>query len=386
MQKIKNFIKHNSFFGTIYLVIMSFILRVLQLCVPIQDKQIVFASYSGRQCSDSPYIIYQQLKDDKRFKEYKLIWAFVDPNEFSEIPVENKVKMDTFSFWKVLLQSKFWISNSSIERLIPSIHGKHIYINTWHGIPLKHLGPDELNLEFLVKNWFKNVKFDLLYCSGEYDKKIFEHIFPSAKNIRILGLPRNRELMTNLDEVRKQKIYDQLHLNQNKKTILYAPTFREYSQKNGSNSFTLPFSEKFIEQVTQKYNFMIRGHYFIENLEINSKMYNEIVDVSKYENLNELFQISDIVISDYSSLIFDYALLEKDIVLYLNDIEEYEKYRGFYLSPRNLELKQAFTEQGLIEKINNLNDKNFVVALNKEFNQYFDVNSNYLKNFIINGR
>lgn len=383
MQKIKNKIKHSPLLGRLYLTIMGFILRVLQVFIPIDNRQIVFSSFSGRQLSDSPYEIYQQFIQDPDFNEYKMLWAFIDPQDFPEIPSENKIRMDTFAFWKQLLKSKFWISNSSIERLIPAVHGKHVYINTWHGIPLKHLGPDEKNLEFLVKNWFKTVDFDLLYCSGKYDQKIFKHIFPSTKNIKILGLPRNIELIKKVSENKRVSLFSRLNLDIKKRTILYAPTFREYSSVDGSNEFSLPFSDQFIDKITQDFNVLIRGHYFVENLDVDYNSQKKITDVSDYNNLNDLFQISDIVISDYSSLIFDYSLLNKKIILYLNDIDKYEKYRGFYLNPKDLNLPKAYNENELVSKIYSADGIEETRFLNDKFNEYFDVDSMYLKDFIM---
>ncbi|KRK40198.1 CDP-glycerol glycerophosphotransferase family protein [Loigolactobacillus bifermentans] len=384
MQKIKSKIKHSPLLGKLYLMTMGLVLKIMQLFIPIDNKKIIFSSFSGRQLSDSPYVIYQQFLQDPDFKDYDMVWAFVEPQNFPKIPPECKVKIDTFSFWKQLLESKFWVSNSSIERLIPTIHGKHIYINTWHGIPLKHLGPDEGNLEFLVKNWFKTVNFDLLYCSGKYDQKIFKHIFPNTQNIQVLGLPRNLELTHQFSETKREKMFHNLNLSLEKETILYAPTFREYSDVNGLNEFALPFSNRFINEITKDFNVLVRGHYFVESLDVENASQRKIINVSDYSNLNDLFQISDIVISDYSSLIFDYSLLNKRIVLYLNDIEEYEKYRGFYLNPKHLDLPKAYNEDELIEKIYSSNDEKAVKTLNIKFNEYFDSNSQYLKKFIIN--
>lgn len=384
MQKLKNKIKHSSVIGSMYLVVMKLFLTIFQFFLPIKRNQILFCSFSGRQYSDSPLEIYNELKNDPKFKNFKLLWTFTDPDQYPSVPSANKVRIDSIAFWKILLQSKYWISNSSIDRLIPSLNKKHVYINTWHGIPLKHLGPDEANLEFLVKNWFKNVKFDLLFCCSEYDRDIFHHIFPETKNIQILGLPRNKQLMSEYSMDDLLKLKKDLNIDMNKKTILYAPTFREYNDVNGSNNFSVPFSTDFIKKVSEKFNFLVRGHYFVDSFKLDDDPEHKIIDVSSYPNLNDLFQVSDIVISDYSSLIFDFALLKKQIVLYLNDIEEYSKYRGFYLNPKELDLNKAFNEQELSDIL--MNDKinhNKVDQLNKKFNQHFDYNLNYLKKFIL---
>lgn len=385
MQKIKNVVKNNSIFGFIYLIFIKTVLFFLQLFVPIKTNKILFTSFSGRQVSDSPYIIYLQLKEDPKFKNYEFLWGVNDPDEFDMVPRNEKIKMDSFKYWKALLESKFWISNSSIERLVATKHTGHVYINTWHGIPLKHLGPDEKHLDFLVRNWFKNVSFDLLYCCGEYDKEIFHHIFPSTNNIQKLGLPRNIELKIKSDFKEKNYLFKKFNIDKNKKTILYAPTFREYNIDHGENGFAFPFSKNTLEALSYEYNFLVRDHYFVEKLTMDDSVKKFMVDVSDFEDINQLFKLADIVVTDYSSLIFDFSLLNKNIVLYMNDIDEYSKYRGFYLDPRQLGLPAAYTEKELIEQIDisdGFETNKAVTKLNNSFNENLDVDSSYLKRYI----
>ncbi|OEH90702.1 hypothetical protein ATO00_02480 [Loigolactobacillus coryniformis subsp. coryniformis] len=99
--------------------------------------------------------------------------------------------------------------------------------------------------------------------------------------------------------------------------------------------------------MNEKYNFIFRGHYFVERTE-NS---DHIFDASKYPDLNELFISTDLLITDYSSLVFDAALLEKPIILYLYDLEEYRKLRGFYRDPEELNLPKSYSQQELEQQI-----------------------------------
>ncbi|KRM13272.1 CDP-glycerol--glycerophosphate glycerophosphotransferase [Paucilactobacillus suebicus] len=387
MQKIKNIIKHSQLLGYMYLSVFKIIISVLKLFVRVNSKQIIFTSYSGRQVSDSPYTIYKQLKADPRFSDFSFFWGVDDVSEFAYIPENEKIKIDTFKFWLVLLESKYWVSNTSIERLVTFNHKKHVYINTWHGIPLKHLGPDEGNLEFLVKNWFSKVEFDLLYCSGVYDKRIFSNIFPNSKNIKILGLPRNDELL-NLHGMQDKKniLMKKIGLDPEKPTLMYAPTFREYQNSKNANTFDFPFSSDLVEKVCRKFNFMVRGHYFIEDLSYDG-IQDKIIDVSSYPDLNDLFMVTDVLVSDYSSLIFDYALLpNKRIILFMYDIDEYMKQRGFYLDPRDLDISYAVNETKFLNILFDSDVKNEIKKtslLNKKINEHFDENSAYLKKFIL---
>lgn len=328
-EKIISVIKKNNFIGWLYVQSVACCYRILDFFIVPKPKRIIFTSFSGRQYSDSPRAIFEALRNDNSFKEFEFIWAFREPDKFPELDDDMKVKINSFSYLLALFKSRYWISNASIERLIPINSRKHVYINTWHGIPMKHLGPDEKNLEYIVKNWYSKVKFDVFLCSSDYDKNLFKHIFPSNNNVNVVGLPRNKQLVheSHNEKSIKNKVIEKLKLDPKKDILLYAPTFREHDLDISSKN-NLFFKEEFLSEISKKYNILVRGHYFaLENLN------NNVFNVSNYVELNELMIASDILVSDYSSIIFDYLLLEKPILLYLYDYEKYSKYRGLYFDP-----------------------------------------------------
>lgn len=365
IQKVKSKIKHSTILGKAYVCIMKAYFKYLKWNENINSHQIIFSSFSGRQFSDSPKAIYDWLINDLRFSKYNLIWAFENPNNFPEIDKDHKVAIDTPEFFKLLFASKYWVANTGIERLVPFEHTGHVYIQTWHGVPLKHLGTDENNLEYLPKNWYKNVKFDLLICSSKYDCKIFQHIFPSTSNIQSIGLPRNYDLTHHT--YKRSEIINKLKLDSQKPILLYAPTFREYQPtKSGSTYIDTPFSQKNKKWLLDHYNVLMRGHYFTESIEDDS-----FVDVTKYEDLNELMRASDLLVTDYSSIMFDYSILGKPIFLYMYDFDKYLTNRGMYIDPRKLGLSYSLTEAEFIEQIKRINvsvEEKKAIKLNHYFN------------------
>lgn len=374
LQGIKSKIKHSYILGEAYIRFMKLYYKRLQRKIKINSHQVIFSSFSGRQFSDSPKAVYEWLKDDPKYADYNLIWAFVDPSEFPEIDDQHKVTIDTPEFFNILFASKYWVANTGIERLIPFDHEGHVYIQTWHGVPLKHLGLDEANLEFLPKNWYQNVKFDILTCSSEYDQKIFQRIFPSTTNIQPIGLPRNSELVHH--NYNRDETIAKLKLDPKKPILLYAPTFREYQQtKSGSTYLTNPFSKETEKWLSQHYNVLMRGHYFTESIEDNP-----FIDVSGYEDLNELMRVSDLLVTDYSSIMFDYALLDKPIFLYMYDFDQYLANRGTYADPREVGLSYSLTESDFIEQIKNIDASSEEVKAAK-FSQQFN-NENTSKSLL----
>ncbi|WP_208427750.1 CDP-glycerol glycerophosphotransferase family protein [Latilactobacillus fragifolii] len=355
---IKNFVKENNLLGWLFVQFTLFVYNILDKCIRPDEKQIIFTSYSGRQFSDSPKAIYISMKDDPKFKGYKFIWGLKNIEEFPEIPIDERVNIDSFSFFITLFKSKYWVSNSSIERLIPIDSDKHIYINTWHGVPLKHLGPDEDNLSYTVKNWYKKVKFDLLVCSGEYDKKIFSRIFENTDNIQNVGLPRNESLVHDASNSYsiKKKLLEELNLDSSKEILLYAPTFREYDLNISTESNRF-FEKDSLSKIQKKYNVLVRGHYFSSDNMTN----NSVVDVSDYSNLNDLMIGSDVLVSDYSSIIFDYLLLGKPIFLYMYDYSKYKAYRGLYFDPKNSGFNCSMEINELVNELLQTNSKRYKV-------------------------
>lgn len=344
---IKNRIKNSKYLSYIYFSAMKAILKIILIVTPVEPQTVLFSSFSGRQFSDSPRAVFNALDKDPRFSGYHLVWAKTK-NLNNELFPCKSVDIDSFKFLFMLARAKYWVSNASIERLIPVNHSNHIYIQTWHGVPLKHLGKDEPNLKYLIKNWYKNVRFDLLTASSTYDARIFSKIFPnSAEAIQSVGLPRNAEMLdlATDSQLIHREIIEELDLDPTKKILLFAPTFREFEEdQNGFERLNTKLSKNMLHHLREQYNFLVRGHYFTSSTNHGSEDY---IDVTEFADLNKLLVAADILITDYSSIMFDFSLLSKPILLFIPDIETYLHIRGVYLDPRNLGLPYTTNETDL---------------------------------------
>ena len=134
-KRLINFIKYNRFFLAIYKFFGNLFIKVLSLFIKIDSKKILFVSFGGRKFDDSPKALYEQIKKDKFFEGYKLVWAFINPKDFDDLECK-KVKIDTISFYKQALSAKIWITNSSIQRGLKLKRKKTIKINE---IPIKRI-------------------------------------------------------------------------------------------------------------------------------------------------------------------------------------------------------------------------------------------------------
>ena len=332
--KLINRVKYSKTLYTLYYYIGSWLISLLKVFVKTDEKLIVFASFGGRNYDDSPKAIYEAMLIDHHFDGYKLVWAFMQPKQFS-LPRGEKVRIDTFSYYKKLLSARVWVTNSSMTRGL-GFTGKHTFLlNSWHGSTMKKMGIDinEGNTSFGIKG-YKRVK-EIMLAQSEYDVDVFSRAFRLAReNFRIVGLPRNDELAHTVKE-RQSVIKQMLGLPAEKKVILYAPTFREYDKDSGNNVVLVPpmSLDRWKLELESDYVLLFRAHY--EVAKVMGVEDNDFVkNVSSYPNLNDLMIASDMLISDYSSIFFDYAIQGKPMLCYCYDYEKYAEKRGVYFDIR----------------------------------------------------
>lgn len=367
----------------------------------IDDNTIIFESFMGRKYSDNPRAVYEYLLNDNKYKAFKFIWAFKDIDKYKTYDaLGNKrtqiVKYGSRSYYQAYGTSKYWISNSRIPEAIYKKRGQ-VYVQCWHGTPLKKLGYDievegknALNSNKDIRKKYKDDAKRYSYMLSS--SKFCTEKFISAFNLKALGkenviieqgFPRN-DILSNYCEEEVLKIKERLGLPKDKKVILYAPTWRDDQHRSGkgyvySNELDLDMLN---EALSDSYVVLFRVHYFVTNSFDFSKHKGFVYDVSDIDDINELYLISDMLITDYSSVFFDYAILEKPIFFYMYDLENYrDQVRGFYLNLDELPGEIITNEMNLVKKIqksvaNTKTDYNEMMkAFNKKFNYLHDGNA-----------
>jgi len=344
-------VKYNPIIYNLYYYMFSFLLKLLGFFVKLDSKTILFMSFGGRSYSDSPKEIYEKLS--KSTNNLKLIWAFVEPENVPDIKDNRKVKIDTFRFFIAALKSAMWVTNSSIERGLKFKKSKTVYFNTWHGTPLKKMGIDisANNQSFDSKAGFNRV--DKFTVQSDYEAEIFSRAFDIESNKMFkVGLPRNDELVQGSSK--RSIIREQFGFSKSDKIILYTPTFREF-EHNSLHQITSSadvLMTDLVKKLPDNYKILSRSHYEVDIINDTTEISSRIFDVSEYPDLNELIYASDMLISDYSSVIFDYSLTEKPIFIFSYDYPEYSRLRGMYFNIEN-ELLSARTIDNLSKEIIN---------------------------------
>ena len=306
-------------------------LYVLGLFIPVKDKTLLFASFGGRKFDDSPRAIYEEIVKRTEFKDWDLVWAFTEPEKHN-IPRGRKIKIDTREFFIMLLKSRVWVSNSGMDRNIGLDRKKTIKIETWHGTPMKRIGPDQNTGALGEQTVPQKEDHRTIRCAqSEYDRNIFMRVFNASKDSFLMcDLPRNDKLLRYTDE-EVHKIKDVLHIPEGKRVFLYMPTYREYQiDAEGNYTFNIPLNiKKWEKELGDGFVLLVRKHYAI-SFESDVWGGDRVIDVSEYPILSDLYAVSDILISDYSSAYFDYSILCRPMFCYAFDYEEYIEKRGVY--------------------------------------------------------
>ncbi len=359
------------------------------------DRVILFSTFDGRSCGDSPKAIYDYMLSDPRFAEYKFVWAFRKPVDFTFIldnPNTYIVRTNSRNYMETCATAKYWIYNYRIaDHIFPK--DDQVYIQLWHGTPLKRLGYDieisdnALNSKSEIRDKYRldAQKFKYILAPSAFAAEKFT----SAWNLKevgredtvlTLGYPRN-DFLTNYTEADCDEIIDELELPKDKKYILYAPTWRDNLHKAGVGYVykTHVDFDKLRENLSDEYIILFRAHYLVANSFDFEKYEGFVWDVSKVNDINRLYIISDMLITDYSSVFFDYANLKRPEIFYMYDLEAYSTdIRGFYIGLDELPGPIVETVDELIDAIKNSNNEKYkekYIKFNKKFNYLDDGNA-----------
>lgn len=324
---IEKGLKHNKTLLTAYQVLGSTAFRLYDLGRP-QRQTILFTGLSGG-FNDSPRVLYEAMIDDPRFSSFQFIWGLkgVFPDVIAGNPRTSIVKIDSKEYLDAALSARCWVSATNIERGLHFKRKNCVYLNTWHGIPLKTIGNAVPS-----RNDFDYVTVDCFCCSGLYDASIYvRDLKVRPESLLPVGLPRNDVLYDEVEiRLKREHFLSDFGIPQSKKVILYAPTWRDEVVMVDDFKKFVHF-DLWLETLGNDYVVLFRSHPNTMRGETISKFYGFAFDCSDYPDINDLYAAADVLISDYSSVYFDFGLLGKPMFCYGYDYEDYRTTRGLYL-------------------------------------------------------
>lgn len=332
--------------------------RALQLH-PIEPQTVFFESHRGDSYSGNPKAICEAIV--ARGLPIQCVWSLHDTK--AQVPKGvKKVKTGSYDYYYYHACAKVLIHNTEFRQNLP-IRSEQVYINTQHGTPLKLMGSDMVdrnpNIEGQGKRWNyypKNGRWTHLVSPNRHTTEVFRRVFQFDGSVLEYGYPRNDLFYTRNTpgEIRSLKI--RLGIPLDRKVILYAPTWRNNGASRKDAKFQLRLElDSLQREFGETHVVILRLHHLIvASLRIDPQMRDFVFErsSSKYD-AQELMLAADVLITDYSSMLFDYCNLRRPIIFFAYDIEEYSsKTRGMYFDLREKAPGPVVTEmQGVLEAL-----------------------------------
>ena len=328
----------------------------------VKDNRVICSNFNGRKYDGNSKFMCEEIK-----KYYPNIEIYCLGKKNEIIDNINYVKFPSFKAFYIFSTSRLWISNVRLPIWLKKKKSQ-FYIQTWHGKgPFKNV--EKLAIDSLDKNYIKTAisdskKMDLLIAPDKYNADFLRSCFWYDGEIVEYDLSYSLKIdfKNNSKEIIK-KIKEKYNIKEKEKIILYAPTFRKYDYNYDLN----------LKNISSDYKVLIKLHPGIKNYNITGK---NIINVSDYSSLDELLVASDILVSDYSSVVYDYLFYNKEVYLYAPDYEEYKKDRGFYVDYKNMPFPISYSIEELEKQIKNKEFKKY----EKKIEDYITSNSFYKDN------
>lgn len=361
----------------------------IKLKTKTDPKVILFSTFDGRSYGDSPKAIYEYMLGDSRFEDYTFIWAFRNPKQFTAVldnPNTYVVITNTRDYEIACATAKYWVYN---YRMSDYIYPKddQVYIQLWHGTPLKRLGYD-INISDNAMNSKSEIREKYQVDAQKFKYMLAPSHFAAEKFISAwnlkevgkedtvveLGYPRN-DFLINYTRQDVEKIKKDFNLPSGKKCILYAPTWRDNQHMAGVGyvyKTEVDFT-RLQKELGDEYIILFRTHYLVANSFDFDRYKGFVYDMSRVSDINHLYVISDLLVTDYSSVFFDYANLNRPEIFYMYDLEAYgSEIRGFYIDLDELPGPIVQTEDALIDAIKKAESDRSYDEKYKKFNAKFN--------------
>ena len=362
--------------------------RMTYRFIPTNKKTVLFIAFHGRGYTDNPRSLYEYMIKQDRFKDYRFIWAIKNHKQ-KKIDIAGAKVIEYFSipYFYYLARSHYCVVNCKLPMYVLKKKNQ-VYLQTWHGTPLKKLAYDievpegttfyrsGMTEDMMHETYRQDVeKYNYMISPSAFTTEVFQSAFRINKERLIeTGYPRN-DLLSNYSLEDVLQIKKQLGIPLDKKVLLYAPTWRDNSYVTKGYTFKLEVHfDKWQKALQDDYVVIFKPHYLIVNDFDIDQFKGFVYFVPPEEDIRNLYIISDALITDYSSVFFDYAILNRPIYFYMYDLASYrDELRGFYLDIyQDLPGKIIEDENLLLEEMKKPFDYQKMSLFNQKFNNHED--------------
>jgi CDP-glycerol glycerophosphotransferase len=343
----------------------------LALRLPLDRHLVVFAAYGYRSVACNPKAIHEELR--RRAPGFRTVWIL--RHGVPAPPGLDVVRPRTVRYYYVLARAGYLVNNFNFPAHVRHRPGT-VNVQTQHGSPFKTIGVDQhrfrrsrgrKRLPLFVE---KYRRWDLVLSPSRYASEIISRAYPGRYRILEVGYPRN-DVLVRGDPARGEATRGRLGIGDARCVVLYAPTFRD-----GERRFDSPLD---IDAVAGKLDerdvLLVRAHYFLApGLEKSAGEGGaRVVDVSREPRIEDLYLAADALVTDYSSAMFDFALLGRPIVLHVPDLDRYRRRRGLYWDiPEHAPGPVTYDEAELVDALRRIADGEWQVSeQHRQFVQRF---------------
>ena len=326
----------------------------------VDDRKIVFLNFHGHGYGCNPKYIARELL--ARRNDFKIVWLVkknASPQAFPE--GIKPVNYSGIAALKELATAKYWCNNQSFNALIKKGLEKkpgQIYIQTFHGaLGIKRIGEDILTPGEVPPPWVALIRrdaamIDYLIANSSWEAEVvYKKRFYGRGKICMFGHPRNDVFFAPDREVLRDEVRRRLGIDPETKIILYVPTFRDSLRMDcydiDADGICAAMSRRF----GGSWKMLVRFHPKIKKYRKLIAQYGDVLDVTKYPDIQELLLLADAVLSDYSSCMFDYMLSGRPAFIFAPDLELFNHERGFYFPLESSPMPVAQNHRQLLENI-----------------------------------
>ena len=371
-----NMLSPTSLYGIFFRHILIHFLRPLFKHFPLDNRQIIFCNFVGKGYGENPKYIAEKMHE--LYPEYTLFWL-VDNHLFNKERFPNyihPVKLSSVRGIYTWATSKVIVTNIRNIHLMRKKTGQ-IYLQTWHGaFAIKAVEADAKKT--LSKRYIKEARYDGFITDGilagnKVQKESFQRAFWLSPDTEILefGIPRNDVfVLAKKDNSIQRAAKKRLGFVDDVYYILYAPTFRDDNSLGGYQLKFEELSAVFEKKIGKRCVFIVRLHPNVDWRAVNINYYESIINGNAVADIQDLSLAADCLISDYSSVIFDFLLQEKPVFICALDLEEYEKIRPVKQHLVQLPVSFAVSSDELYDNITRFRTEEYQEKLRDFFRDY----------------
>lgn len=343
---------------------------------------VLYEAFAGRGMLCSPYALFLAFMQREDFNKYEHIWAIYDMEDnqyimeqYKDLPNVKFIQFDSSDYLKALAEAKYIINNATFPAYVTK-KPEQVYINTWHGIPLKTLGYDLPDGNLAVANVLRNfLSTDYLISPNVFHTGIYLDTFKLQGLYEGTIIEEGQPRSDRIYHTDRTKVIEELKalgvsVDPDKKIIMYAPTWKgsDFGNPELGLSAYFDFLDKVKASVNmEEYQVFVKPHqqvyrFIKDDPQVSAEFIPATIDT------NSLLSVVDILVSDYSSIYFDFLDTGRPVLFYIPDLEMYKNYRGVYFP---LEELPGPTTKNLDDIVAWIND---IDRVQKEYQEVYDKN------------